>query len=91
MIIIQFAAEVHSSLIDTYADNTLLHTTCRHWFRRFKNEDFHLENKERNSASTYFQKQNLSFDQIKRHRLYFSFSSGEYNGISVYEFQIVEK
>ncbi|KAG5322384.1 MOS1T transposase, partial [Pseudoatta argentina] len=32
------------------SDNALSDTTCRDWFRRFKNNDFELEDKERSGA-----------------------------------------
>ncbi|KAG5319036.1 MOS1T transposase, partial [Pseudoatta argentina] len=41
------AAEAHRILVQTYGDNALSDTTCRDWFRRFKNNDFELEDKER--------------------------------------------
>ena len=41
------AAEAHRILVETYGDNTLSDTTCRNWLRRFKNNDFKLEGKER--------------------------------------------
>ncbi|KAG5326303.1 MOS1T transposase, partial [Pseudoatta argentina] len=44
------AAEAHRILVQTYGDNALSDTTCRDWFRRFKNNDFELENKERSGA-----------------------------------------
>ena len=34
------AAEAHRILVETYGDNALSDTTCRDWFRRFKNNDF---------------------------------------------------
>ena len=44
------AAEAHRILVETYSDNALSDTTCRDWFRRFKNNDFKLEDKERSGA-----------------------------------------
>ncbi|KAG5325554.1 ASH1 methyltransferase, partial [Pseudoatta argentina] len=44
------AAEAHRILVQTYGDNALSATTCRDWFRRFKNNDFQLEDKERSGA-----------------------------------------
>ena len=40
------AAEAHRILVETYDDDALSDTTCRDWFRRFKNNDFELEDKE---------------------------------------------
>ncbi|EFN77431.1 hypothetical protein EAI_13541, partial [Harpegnathos saltator] len=44
------AAETHRILVETYGDYALLETTCRDWFRRFKNNDFDVEDKERSDA-----------------------------------------
>ena len=44
------AAEAHRILVETCGDNVLSDTTCRDWFRRFKNNDFKLEDEERSSA-----------------------------------------
>ncbi|KAG5326433.1 MOS1T transposase, partial [Pseudoatta argentina] len=44
------AAETHRILVHTYGDNALSDTTCRDRFRRFKNNDFELEDKERSGA-----------------------------------------
>ena len=40
------AAEAHRIIIETYGAIALSDTTCRDWFRRFKNKDFKLEDKE---------------------------------------------
>ncbi|KAG5307859.1 MOS1T transposase, partial [Pseudoatta argentina] len=53
------AAEVHKILVQTYGDNALSDTTCRDWFRRFKNNDFELEDKERSGAPKKFQDKEL--------------------------------
>ena len=44
------AAEAHRIFVGTYGDNTLTDATCRDWFRRFKNNVFKLEDKERSGA-----------------------------------------
>ena len=46
----KFAAEIRRILIETYGDNDLSDTTCKDWFRRFKNNDFKLEDKDRSGA-----------------------------------------
>ncbi|KAG5326223.1 MOS1T transposase, partial [Pseudoatta argentina] len=46
-------------LVQTYGDNALSDTTCRDWFRRFKNNDFQLEDKERSGAPKKFQDKEL--------------------------------
>ena len=38
------AVEAHIILVEIYGDNALSDTTCRDWFRCFKNNDFKLEN-----------------------------------------------
>ncbi|KAG5305943.1 MOS1T transposase, partial [Pseudoatta argentina] len=48
-------AEAHRILVQTYDDNALSDTTCRDWFRRFKNNDFQLEDKERSGAPKKFE------------------------------------
>ncbi|KAG5324284.1 MOS1T transposase, partial [Pseudoatta argentina] len=53
------AAEAHRILVQTYGDNALSDTTCRDWFRRFKNNDFELEDKERSSAPKKFEDKEL--------------------------------
>ncbi|KAG5327098.1 MOS1T transposase, partial [Pseudoatta argentina] len=53
------AAEAHRILVQTYDDNALSDTTCRDWFRRFKNNDFELEEKERSGAPKKFQDKEL--------------------------------
>ncbi|KAG5317146.1 MOS1T transposase, partial [Pseudoatta argentina] len=53
------AVEAHRILVQTYDDNALSDTTCRDWFRRFKNNDFELEDKERSGAPKKFQDKEL--------------------------------
>ncbi|KAG5309747.1 MOS1T transposase, partial [Pseudoatta argentina] len=53
------AAEAHRILVQTYGDNALSETTCRDWFRRFKNNDVELEDKERFGAPKKFQDKEL--------------------------------
>ncbi|EGI62946.1 Mariner Mos1 transposase [Acromyrmex echinatior] len=40
------AAESHCLLVKAYEEHVLYQTTCRDWFRRFKNNDFDVNNKE---------------------------------------------
>ncbi|KAG5320406.1 MOS1T transposase, partial [Pseudoatta argentina] len=53
------AAEAHRILVQTYDDNALSDTACRDWFRRFKNNDFELEDKERSGAPKKFEDKEL--------------------------------
>ena len=41
------AAESHRMLVEAYGDNALSDTTCRDWFRRFKDGNFDLSDKKR--------------------------------------------
>ena len=52
------AAEAHGILVETYGGN-VLSDTCRDWFRRFKNNDFKLEDKERSGAPNKFEDKEL--------------------------------
>ncbi|GBP50526.1 Mariner Mos1 transposase [Eumeta japonica] len=53
------AAEAHRILVETYGDNALSDTTCRDWFRHFKNNDFELEDKECSDAPKKFEDEKL--------------------------------
>lgn len=39
--------EARRILVETYGDHALSETTCRDWFRLFKNNDFDVEDKEK--------------------------------------------
>jgi len=48
-------AEVHRLLEEAYGDRAPSHTTCKEWYRRFKSNDFDVNDKPRlheNSART---------------------------------------
>ena len=53
------AAETHRIRIGAYCDNALSDTTCKDWFRRFKNNDFKLEDKERSDLPKKFEDKEL--------------------------------
>ena len=53
------AAEAYRILVEIYGDNPLSDTTCIDWFRRFKNNDFKLEDKERSGAQKKFEDKEL--------------------------------
>ncbi|KAG5307607.1 MOS1T transposase, partial [Pseudoatta argentina] len=57
------AAEAHRILVQTYGDNALSDTTCRDWFRRFKSNDFELEDKERSGAPKKLEQLLLQVDE----------------------------
>ncbi|KAG5313551.1 MOS1T transposase, partial [Pseudoatta argentina] len=71
------AAEAHRILVQTYGDDALSDTTCRDWFRRFKNNDFQLEDKERSGAPKKFQDKELEqlLDE-KQGVIYYELSRG---------------
>lgn len=43
-------ADAHRILVEIHSDNALSDTTCRDWFRRFKNNNFEVKDKERSAA-----------------------------------------
>ena len=59
------AADARRILVETYGDNALSDRTCRDWFRRFKNNDFKLEDKERSGALKNLKTKNLSKYSMK--------------------------
>ena len=44
------ATEAHRILVETYSNHALSETTCRDWCRRFKNNNFDVEDKECSST-----------------------------------------
>ena len=38
-------------LVETYSDHALSDTTCRDWFRHFKNNDFEVKDKEQSGTA----------------------------------------
>ena len=53
------AAEAHTILVETYSDHALSETTCKDWFRHFKNNDFDAEGKEFSSTLKKFEAEEL--------------------------------
>jgi len=49
----------HRILVETYGDHALSETTCRNWFRRSKNNDFDIEDKECSGAPKKFEDEEL--------------------------------
>jgi len=41
------AAKAHRMLVEVYGDTAPTNKSCREWFRRFKDEDFSVEDKPR--------------------------------------------
>jgi histone-lysine N-methyltransferase SETMAR len=53
------AAESYRLLAEAYGEQALSETTCRDWFRRFKNNDFDLKDKQRPGQPKKFQDEEL--------------------------------
>lgn len=53
------AAESHRLLSETYGDYTPSVKTCESWFRRFKNGDYDIEDKERTGQPKKFTDEDL--------------------------------
>ena len=53
------AAENYRFLVETYDDNALPESTCRQWFRRFKNHDFNVKDKESEGSPKIFEDKDL--------------------------------
>lgn len=49
------AAESYKMLVETYGDHAPSNTTCKEWFRRFKDNDFDVCDKERPGQSKKFE------------------------------------
>ena len=49
------AAETYHLLVDIYGEHAPLNTTCKEWFRRFKNDDFDIEDKEHGKPPKKFE------------------------------------
>lgn len=54
------AAESHRMLTEAYGQYALSEPTCREWFRRFKNGDFEVRDKERSGQPKKFQDDELA-------------------------------
>lgn len=53
------AAEAHRMLVEAYGDHAPTDKSCREWFRRFKNGDFSVEDKERPGQPKKFEDEEL--------------------------------
>ena len=53
------AADAHRILVETYGNHILSETTYRDCFRRFKNNDFDVEDKERSGTPKKFEDKEL--------------------------------
>ena len=52
-------AEVHRLLEEAYGDRAPSHTTCKEWYRRFKSNDFDVNDKPRSGQPKKFQDDEL--------------------------------
>ena len=55
----KFAAEAYRIRVKTHGDHGLSKTTCRDWFRRFKNNDIDVEDKKRSGTPKKFEDEEL--------------------------------
>ena len=53
------AAEAHRELQKVYGDAALSKTTCRDWFRRFKDGDFDIDDRKREERQKTFEDTDL--------------------------------
>ncbi|KYM99711.1 Pleiotropic regulator 1 [Cyphomyrmex costatus] len=53
------AAESHRLLVEAYGEHALSETTCRDWFRKFKNNDFDVNDKKRSGQPKKFEDEEL--------------------------------
>ena len=49
------AAEAHRLLVKTYGEAALNERRCREWFRKFKNGEFDIEDKERSGMPKVYE------------------------------------
>ena len=49
------AAEAHREVQKVYGDDALSETTCRDWFRRFKDGDFDIDDRPREGSPKTFE------------------------------------
>ncbi|EFN88733.1 Histone-lysine N-methyltransferase SETMAR, partial [Harpegnathos saltator] len=49
------AAEAHRMLSNIYGEAAISERTCREWFQRFKNGDFHVEDQHRGGREKVFE------------------------------------
>jgi len=53
------AAETHRILVEVYGDTAPTDKSCKEWFRRFKDEDFSVEDKPRSGQPKKFEDKEL--------------------------------
>lgn len=49
------AVETYRLLVDVYGEHAPSNTTCKEWFRRFKNDDFDIEDREHGKPPKKFE------------------------------------
>ena len=58
------AAEAHRELQKVYADAALSETTCRDWFRRFKDGDFDVDDRPREGSPKTFEEADVIYYEL---------------------------
>ncbi|EFN75393.1 hypothetical protein EAI_06177, partial [Harpegnathos saltator] len=53
------AAEAHRTLVEAYRESAPTDKSCREWFRRFKSDDFSVDDKPRPSQPRKFEDEEL--------------------------------
>ena len=59
------AAEAHRLLVETYSETILSERSSREWFRKFKNSEFDIEDKERSRRPKVYEDAELKAYWIK--------------------------
>ena len=60
------ATEAHREILKVYGDAALSETTCRDWFRRFKDGDFDVDDRPREGRPKTFEDANvIYYEQLK--------------------------
>ena len=59
-------AKVHRIFVETYNDHALLETACRDWLRHFKNNDFDVEDKDKERSGTQKKFENEELEALLR-------------------------
>ena len=53
------AAEAHRLLVEAYGEAALSERSCREWFQKFKNGEFHIEDKEGSGSPKVYEDMEL--------------------------------
>ena len=61
---LKMAAEAHRELLKVHGDAALCETTCRDWFRRFKDGDFDVEDRPREGRPKTFEDADVIYYEL---------------------------